>query len=95
MAKMVNAFVGITGAGQTAALSISTDAARGRDEITVQVEITGTVSVDIECRLSSAYSWVKVQTGITANSIVRIGDCGEVRLNNTAGSGTTGGGIFI
>jgi len=75
----------------------SQSALRGRDERSVQVTIVGTsASVDIEARLDATQGWAKVETGITANKIVRIGSAQAVRLNVTAiNSATVSGGVLV
>jgi hypothetical protein len=85
MGITVKSFNTITSATTTSAIGIdSNPATNGRDEIAVQVEITGTATVAIQARLSDTLSWVSVQTSITANGIYRIGMCDAVRLSCTA-----------
>lgn len=96
---MYKAFDTLSAVGQTPALDLSgmrLAARHGRPEASVQVTVTGTATVDIEARLDSTLPWAKIETGITANKIVRVGNVAEVRLNVTArSSGDIGGGVLV
>lgn len=71
-------------------------AARGRDEVTVQVDATGDASVDIQVRLDSTLAWQDVETGITApGGVYRIGMGLEIRLDVTATVGTATGAVMF
>jgi hypothetical protein len=96
------AFGNVSSATSTAAIDISKHAGaaeHGRNETMVQVEKAAgaTASIDVETRLDSSLSWVKVETAITANKIIRIGAAKEVRLTVTSysGSGNIGGGVLV
>lgn len=67
----------------------------GRDEATVQIDITGTATVAVQARIEATLGWATVDSGITASKIVRIGRVVEVRLVTTGVSaGTVTGGVL-
>jgi len=71
---------GVTATGGQAQVQV---APRGSDEMVVQVEITGTATVDIEGRLNDNLPWVQLNQ-VTASAIVPLAACPQVRVNVTA-----------
>lgn len=92
-------FASLSSATTTAAVDLTSQqvsAKAGRDESSVQVDISGTATVDIEAKLNSSLGWAKIETGITSSKIVRIGTAYQIRLNCTSyTSGTVSGGVLI
>lgn len=68
---------------------------RGRDETSIQVDISGTGEVSIEGRLSDTLGWAPILTNIASSGIFRIGVAKEVRLTITSGTPTVNGGVMF
>lgn len=65
----------------------------GRDEIAVQVSITGTATVQLFGRLHSSHAWVQLGSNVVSSSIVPLVRVAELYAAVTANSGTVSVGL--
>lgn len=61
---------------------------QGRDEVTIEVEIDGTATYDVEARNNPASSWKVVYSDESSNGLFALGVAQQYTINVTAISGT-------
>lgn len=76
-----------TGVGVAAVVS-AVENAKGRDKVSIQVEVTGTATFQLEARASPDAPWVVIGASGSSSTFAVYDYWPFVRINQTAGAGS-------